>query len=97
MFQVAQSQNRFICLAEQFDFKLLHHDNKYKFFRFQRDEFRIDLWYTKMTVGIYREHEKAFFHHDVTEEGFVELLSNPMFDYASYSAKKEVKNCKLPF
>lgn len=63
-----------IHMGQDQGWELLAEDDKQKLVRLVRDNTRIDIWYSRMTVGILKRGQKPVFHRHVTEEKLDEIL-----------------------
>jgi len=54
---------------------LFAEDESQKLLRFTRDGSRIDVWYSKMTVGVLKKGETPKYHRNVNEVEFEDILS----------------------
>lgn len=80
----ASIQNRIKDLAKDFGYELVFEKPANCLIRIQRDGVRIDVWYSKMTVGIQQLNHEGYFAkfdweylRDVSEETFVDILDKP--------------------
>lgn len=55
-------------------YRLLAEDEGQRLIRLIRNDTRIDIWYSKMTVGIMKFGQKTKYHKHVTEEKLDTLL-----------------------
>lgn len=88
MLQEASVQNNIIALAKQFSFGLLEEKLQQRMLRFERDGQLIDVWYTKMSVGVINLGGTNFFAKNVCEEDLVEIFANPV-----HIKKLKTKQC----
>lgn len=72
-----RKKQQIIDLAHEFHFELLFHKPENFLLRFARDGKRVDVWYSRMTIGIMEPHLAARFKYDVTEAELVEIFANP--------------------
>lgn len=79
-----------ITLAKQFSFEVDFERERNSLVRFKRDEgteeyVRIDVWYTKWTVGIYSKRftdtQGARYVYHVSKENLAEVFSDPYGQY----------------
>lgn len=80
--QRAAIENSVIDLAKQLGFVLHFHKPQNCLLRFRRDYYTVDVWYSKMTVGISehyegRKHDR--YHFKVSESDLTEILANPSY------------------
>lgn len=62
------------CMATDQDWDFLRHYEKNKLLRFVRNEVRLDIWYPKMTVGIFK-HGQAIYKKFVSEKLLDKIFS----------------------
>lgn len=65
-----------IKMAEQFSFTLVFEDPNTYLTRFKRDGYIVDVWRSKMTIGIYEDEVKRYLKN-VSDEDLVEIFANP--------------------
>jgi hypothetical protein len=68
------------CLADDTDWDVLQEDDEHQRIRFVRDGVMIDIWYSKMTVGVYPPRKSLRtpkYYRRVSERQLDELLNNP--------------------
>lgn len=65
-----------IKMAAQQSFKLVFEDPNTYLTRFERDGTIVDVWRSKMTVGIYEDEAKRYLKN-VSDEDLVEIFANP--------------------
>lgn len=63
-------------MAKQFSFTLEFEDPNTYLTRFKRDGYIVDVWRSKMTVGIYEGEVKRYLKN-VSDEDLVEIFANP--------------------
>ena len=71
-----ETRAEIVKLAEQFSFRLIFEDHNTYLTRFIRDGIKIDVWRSKMTVGIY-EGDSQKYIKNVSKEDLVEIFANP--------------------
>lgn len=64
--------------AENLEWKIEFKKPENCLIRFSRDRIMIDVWYSKMTVGIYENKTDRYFKH-VPMDDLVEILANPSY------------------
>lgn len=78
----ASHENNIINLAKEFSFEVLFRKPENCLIRFHRDNVKIDLWHSKMTVAIYiAEHTRDKYLYEVSKDDLVEIFANPEYHY----------------
>jgi len=61
-------------LAEQLGYQILFEKPENKLIRFRRNDKKIDVWFSTMTIGIYHEGKEAVYKRDQTFDNLVDIF-----------------------
>lgn len=74
----ASNRIKAIKTAKETGFKVIMEKPEQMLLRFRRDEMTVDVWFSRMTVGVYSdENDNARYLYDVSPDDLFELMMSP--------------------